>query len=79
MTLTTANPPGNRPTSTLAKSISRWAIPPLFMILPAKIKKGMANKAKLSRPDAIRRAKVVKAGNESILTNMVNTPAKPML
>ena len=55
-TLTTAKPPGNRPTSTLAKSISRKAMPPLFMILPAKMKKGIASRAKLSNPEAMRRA-----------------------
>jgi hypothetical protein len=42
------------------------------------MKNGMASKAKLSRPVAIRCAKVVKAGNESILTNIVSIPEMPI-
>ena len=53
-TFTKAKPAGQRPTNTRARFISRIAIPPLFIIFPAKTKKGIANKAKLSRPVAIR-------------------------
>jgi hypothetical protein len=42
------------------------------------MKNGIANRAKLSRPVAIRWAKVVKAGNESILTSMVSMPEIPI-
>ena len=52
-TLTCAKEPGKRPPNTLANSIKRNAIPPRFIILPARIKNGIASKEKLSRPDAI--------------------------
>jgi hypothetical protein len=55
------------------------AIPPLFMILPAKIKNGIANRVKLSKPVAIRCANVVIAGSVSMLTNIVNIPDIPIL
>ncbi len=54
ITLTNANPPGKLPIKDFAKSISRFAIPPLFMISPANIKNGMAKSAKLSIPVVIR-------------------------
>src|SRR5690625_2529697 len=44
-----ARPLGSEPIRLLAKLISRWALPPRFMICPARIKKGMANRVKLSR------------------------------
>ncbi len=78
-TFTIATPPGIPPTSTRAKSIRRMAIPPLFMMFPAKIKNGIASKAKLSRPVAIRCENVVRAGITSILTNMVKIPEIPIL
>ncbi len=78
ITLTTANPPGSRPTKTFANSMSRIAIPPLFMIFPAKTKNGIASIEKLSSPDAIRNAYVVKAGIESMLTSIVIVPATPI-
>jgi hypothetical protein len=42
------------------------------------MKKGIARRAKLSRPVAIRWATVVKAGMALILNNMVAIVAKPM-
>jgi len=79
MILTKAKPPGNIPTRTLAKSMSRLAIPPLFMSCPESIKKGIASSAKLSRPVAMRCAAVVKAGPAFMLSNMVEIAAIPIL
>jgi len=79
VTFTKANPPGSFPTMTLAKLINRMAIPPLFIMLPARIKKGIARRAKLSRPVAIRCEKVVKAARLSIEISIVNIPDIPML
>ena len=49
-TETIPNPPRNRPTNTMARLTIRGAIPPCPMIAPAKIKRGMASSANLSRP-----------------------------
>ena len=72
-TLISAKPPGRAPTRVLAKAIRRLAMPPLFINSPDRIKNGMANRAKLSSPVAIRCEIVVKAGNAGILTSMVNS------
>ena len=53
-TLTCPNDPGTRPTITCARLMRRIAIPPLFIRVPAKIKKGIASSAKLSSPFARR-------------------------
>ena len=76
---TKARPPGILPTRARARLISRIAMPPLFMMLPARMKKGMASSAKLSMPVAIRWAKVVKAARGEMLTSMVRIPEIPML
>ena len=49
-TTTWASPPRMWPTSVLAKSTSRSVIPPVFMRLPARMKKGMARRGKVSIP-----------------------------
>ena len=79
ITFTKARPPGIHPTSTFAKSIRRRAIPPLFIICPAKMKKGIAKRVKLSNPAAIRCAMVVTDGKNGMLTSMVNMPEIPRL
>jgi len=79
MIFTNARPPGNFPTKTLAKSISLLAIPPLFIICPARIKNGIASNAKLSNPVAILWEIVVTAGNELMLNSIVNKLEIPML
>jgi hypothetical protein len=48
--LTSARPPGRRPTMAAARSIRRRASPPLPISSPARMKKGMASRAKLSMP-----------------------------
>jgi hypothetical protein len=55
------------------------AIPPLFIIPPARTKKGMASRAKLSSPVAMRWAKVVRAGMVSMDISMVRIPEIPIL
>src|SRR5664280_1501081 len=47
-TLVWANEPGILPTITLAALISKRAIPPLFMITPARTKNGMASRGAIS-------------------------------
>ena len=51
--LINASPPGKNPTRVLAKEINLLAMPPLLMICPDSMKKGMAKSAKLSNPVAI--------------------------
>jgi hypothetical protein len=74
-----ARPPGKEPTKVFAKAISLWAMPPLFINSPERMKKGMANKAKLSSPVAIRWETVVKAGNAGMLTSMVKSEEMAIL
>ena len=66
-----ANPPGKKPTNALANATNLCATPPLFINSPDNIKNGIANKAKLSIPVAIRWDIVVSAGRKGILTNRV--------
>ncbi|GGF77150.1 hypothetical protein GCM10011397_20190 [Wenyingzhuangia marina] len=79
MTLINAKPPGNDPTNVLAKAMSRWAIPPLFINCPDNTKKGMANREKLSNPVPILWETVVNAGITGILTSIVNTEEMAIL
>ena len=58
--------------------MSRTAIPPLFIICPARIKNGIADKVKLSNEVAILCAKVVTDGKKGIALNNVNNAAKPI-
>ena len=51
--LTKAKPPRIKPTNTLAKLISRFAIPPSAMMPPANTKNGIASKEKSSVPSEI--------------------------
>src|SRR5690606_1268596 len=79
-TTSTANkPPGTLPVIALDKSRSRLAMPPSFIISPAKTKNGMANKEKLSKPVPIRWATVVAAGTVATVTRRVIKPEKPRL
>ena len=48
-TVARASPPLKRPTKTFITSMSRWAISPSVMMPPARIKKGIARRMKLSR------------------------------
>ena len=51
MMLACARPPRTLPARMLAKRTSRVVMPPLFMISPAKMKKGMAIRVNMSRPE----------------------------
>ena len=79
MMLIKASPPGMAPTRVLAKAISLRAIPPRFMSSPDNTKNGMASRAKLSRPAAIRCDTVVRAGRAGMLTSMVRVAEMAML
>ena len=73
ITLISAKPPGKKPTNALANATSLWATPPLFINSPDNIKNGIANKAKLSIPVAMRWEIVVNAGKKGTLTKRVNS------
>ncbi len=44
MTVVRPSPPAKRPTQALAKLMMRAVMPPTFMMLPARMKKGMASR-----------------------------------
>ena len=48
-----ARAPGMLPVNSLAKLIRRMAMPPLFIMLPARMKKGMASRLKTEMPEKI--------------------------
>ena len=52
-TLVSARAPGILPVSTFARLMMRTAIPPLFIIFPAKIKNGMASRLNTEIPEKI--------------------------
>ena len=69
--LTWASPPGSVPRIDLANSMSRLAIPPEFMICPARMKNGIARSVNESSPVAIRCATVVTLGPVGIESSIV--------
>ena len=60
-TLVWARPPGARPTSTMAASMRRPAMPPWFMMTPARMKNGIASSVKLLMPVKISAAVFIEA------------------
>ena len=52
-TFVCASAPGARPVTNFARLIRRTAIPPLFIIFPARIKKGMASRLNTEIPEKI--------------------------
>ena len=54
MQLVWAKEPGTLPTNRRAKFMSLSAIPPWFMILPARMKNGIAIKVKTEMPEKVR-------------------------
>ena len=68
-----AKPPGVLPVTILAKLIKRIAIPPLFIIFPARIKNGMANKLNTLIPEKILCAPVTTATFRSITGKIAQT------
>ena len=79
ITLTSARPPGKKPTIAIADSIKRLAMPPCPMIRPDKIKNGMASSAKLSIPPIICCAMVVAAGVKSMCKTSANKVDRAIL
>lgn len=65
----------NLPTITWARLIKRIAIPPLFISVPAKMKKGIANRAKLSSPLANRCETVIAAISQGNINSIEATVA----
>ena len=68
-----ARPPGIKPTNSLAKLISFWAIPPEFIRTPHKMKKGTAINEKLSTPVIIFWLATKVAKSRSITQAVVRT------
>ena len=72
-----AREPGTRPVRTFAKLIRRMAMPPLFIIFPARIKNGMAKSVKMEIPEKIRCVAVSTAASKSSvgrIASMDDTP-----
>ena len=78
-TLVCAKEPGKNPLIIFEKLINRIAMPPLFIIFPARIKNGIANKAKESKPTNIRCADVIIAPFVDKITNMAAKEDIPTL
>ncbi|MOA24824.1 hypothetical protein D3C78_1455200 [compost metagenome] len=63
----------------LAQLIRRMAMPPLFIRLPARMKKGMASRAKESRPTKTRWAEVRMAPSNGRISAMARKEESPIL
>ena len=77
ITLVCANAPGVRPVTNFARLINLTAIPPLFMIFPAKIKNGIANKLNTEIPENILWAPVNTATFKSMIGRIAHTDEIP--
>ena len=77
ITFVWASAPGARPVMSFARLIRRTAIPPLFIILPARIKKGMANRLNTEIPEKILCAPVRTATFVSMIGSMAHTEEMP--
>ena len=78
-TFVCARAPGIRPLSTLAQLTRRSAIPPLFIILPARIKKGMAISENELEPANKRCADVANATCPGSMAIIETADESPML
>ena len=78
-TLVWARGPGRKLLTILAQLISRMAMPPLFIRLPARMKKGMANRAKESRPTKTRWAEVRMAPSNGRIIAIARKEESPIL
>ncbi|TWK25040.1 hypothetical protein CHCC20375_3963 [Bacillus licheniformis] len=74
-----AREPGSLPLINFAKLMSRIAIPPLFIIMPDKMKNGTANKEKLSIPVTIFCAEVKMATSKGKMVSIVTMDAAAIL
>ena len=77
ITLVCARAPGARPVMSLARLIRRTAMPPLFIILPARIKNGIASRLNMEIPEKMRCAPVTTATSRSIMGRMATTDEMP--
>lgn len=81
-TLDWASAPGIRPAMTLATLTMRSAMPPLFMMLPARMKKGMAISEKELAPAKSRWALVAKetsAGSIHSVATALDRPTETLM
>ena len=76
--LVCASAPGSLWAMILAQPMSRLAIPPLFIILPASTKKGMASREKELAPVKVRLAAVIMACSKGRMTMMPAAAPAPM-
>ena len=77
MTFVWASAPGARPVMSFARLIRRTAMPPLFMIFPARMKNGMARRLNTEIPEKILCAPVRTATLVSITGRMAHTEEIP--
>ena len=78
-TLVSARAPGILPLKIFAQFTSRMAIPPLFMIFPASMKKGIASSEKELTPVNTFCAAVPMAFSKGSTNSMAMVEARPML
>ena len=77
-TFVTSSAPGNLPKMAMTKFTSRLAMPPWFIRLPAKMKKGMAVRLNLLMPTKMRWAPVTTEMSRGTVCKMVTREAMPM-
>ena len=76
--LTYDSPPGKRPTSALAKSISRRAIPPRPIRMPERTKNGIASREKELTPLTMRSATISSGAAIPPFANTAASDAAPI-
>gem|GEM_PF-5517063 len=74
-----AREPGRHPLISLAQLTSRMAMPPLFIMLPARIKKGMASSENEFTPVNIFWAQVTMPGPKGSMVIMASADDIPIL
>ena len=74
----TSSAPGSLPKMAMTKFTSRLAMPPWFIRLPAKMKKGMAVRLNLLMPTKMRWAPVTTEMSRGTVCKMVTREAMPM-
>ena len=75
--LVCASAPGARPVISFARLISLTAIPPLFMMLPARMKNGMASRLNTEIPEKILWHPVSTATSRFIIGKIAHTDETP--
>ena len=77
-TLVTSRAPGSLPRMAITKFTRRLAMPPWFMMLPARMKKGIAVRENLDMPTKVRWAAVSTATSRSMQVRMAAREEMPM-